>query len=320
MQKEAKQYKLALTTFNKKFCNNEEACESFFFKSKYPTGYYCEKCGCTHYRKIGKRNHVYACKACGHQEYLFAGSIFQDNKLPLYTLLLGIFLFFNSTKGISGKEMQYQLGVNYKTALLMCRKCRILMAKSTSDRILDSMFYESDVAYIGAKSKEVGHQGLGTEKQAFIVALSTKQQNKYPMYLKLQPIPKDNKEITNAFLSKSILMRKDRTLNTDGKQTFNVVKDRIKVINEAIDYTAANHRLYWLNIIIGNVKNNILGIYHGVSKRNLPLFLKEQEYRFNHRNVGLGMLDKIQQYLTKSAPMKKRTIIRTLDDALLIFS
>lgn len=30
MQKEAKQYKLALTTFNKKFCNNEEACESFF--------------------------------------------------------------------------------------------------------------------------------------------------------------------------------------------------------------------------------------------------------------------------------------------------
>lgn len=32
MQKEAKQYKLALTTFNKKFCNNEEACESFFFK------------------------------------------------------------------------------------------------------------------------------------------------------------------------------------------------------------------------------------------------------------------------------------------------
>ena len=31
MQKEAKQYKLALTTFNKKFCNNEEACESFFY-------------------------------------------------------------------------------------------------------------------------------------------------------------------------------------------------------------------------------------------------------------------------------------------------
>ena len=68
------------------------------------------------------------------------------------------------------------------------------------------------------------------------------------------------------------------------------------------------------------VKNNIPGIHHGVSKRNLPLFLKEQEYRFNHRNVGLGMLDKIQQYLTKSTPMKKRTIIRTLDDALPIFS
>lgn len=143
MQKEAKQYKLALTTFNKKFCNNEEACESFFFKAKYPTGYYCEKCGCTHYRKIGTINHVYACKACGHQEYLFAGSIFQDNKLPLYMLLPGIFLFFNSTKGISGKEMQHQLGVNYKTALFMCRKCRILMLREICHSFLKNRSIDS---------------------------------------------------------------------------------------------------------------------------------------------------------------------------------
>lgn len=320
MQKKARQYKLALTTFNKKYCNNDDACEQFFFNSKYPTGFYCEKCGSTHYRKIGTRKHVYECKACGHQEYLFAGSIFQDNKLDLYTLLLGIFLFFNSTKGISGKEMQYQLGVNYKTALLLCRKCRILMAKSTSDKVLDSMFYESDVAYIGAKSKEEGHQGLGTEKQAFIVALSTRRENSYPMYVKLQPIQSDNKETTNAFLSKSIVMSKDRVLNTDGKRTFNVVKDRIEVINEVIDYNAKNHRLHWLNIIIGNIKNDIIGIYHGVSKRDLPLFLKEQEYRFNHRKTGLGMLDKIQEYLTKSIPMPKKMIINVLDSALPIFS
>ena len=37
-----------------------------------------------------------------------------------------------------------------------------------------------------------------------------------------------------------------------------------------------DHRLLWLNIIIGNIKNNITGIYHGITKREMPLFLNEQ--------------------------------------------
>ena len=61
------------------------------------------------------------CKECGHQQYLFANTIFQDNKLDLYKLLLGLFLFFNNSKGISAMDMKSHLDVNYKTALLLCR-------------------------------------------------------------------------------------------------------------------------------------------------------------------------------------------------------
>ena len=64
-----------------------------------------------------------------------------------------------------------------------------------------------------------------------------------------------------------------------------------------------NHRLYWLNIIIGNIKNNIVGIYHGVTKKSLPLFLHEQEWRYNHRNIGKQVLEKIRKYIVKSFPV-----------------
>ena len=47
-----KNKKPSLIDFTKKYANNEPACEEFFFKAKYPTGYYCEKCGCTHYSEI----------------------------------------------------------------------------------------------------------------------------------------------------------------------------------------------------------------------------------------------------------------------------
>lgn len=42
---------------------------------------------------------------------------------------------------------------------------------------------------------------------------------------------------------------------------------------------------------------NISGIYHGVTKREIPLFINEQEYRFNHRYTGKHMMVKVKGYM-----------------------
>ena len=136
----------------------------------------------------------------------------------------------------------------------------------------------------------------------------------------MRAVPKDDSETTNAFLSQSLVLSKDRTLNTDGKTTFNIMKDRITVVNEKIDYSKNGHRLYWLITIVGDIKNNIIGIYHGVRKIDLPLFFGEQEYRFNHRNTGKQMINKAAKYISKSHPMTRRQIANDLNAAFLIFS
>ena len=85
-------------------------------------------------------------------------------------------------------------------------------------------------------------------------------------------------------------------LNTDGEKGFNTLNEEIQVKNEKISYEEKNHRLLWLNIIIGNIKNNITGIYHGITKREMPLFL-----------------DKIKKYLQKSFPISHRQIVYILN-------
>ena len=60
-------------------------------------------------------------------------------------------------------EMCSTLDVNYKTALRLCRKFKIIMAQSSSNTLLDGLFYESDDAYVGTKSE--GKVGLASEKQ-----------------------------------------------------------------------------------------------------------------------------------------------------------
>jgi len=311
--------KPSLVDFTNKYCNNDEACYDFFWNAKYSDGFVCEKCGCVHYRKIMRHN-VTECTECNHQHYLFAGTIFQDNKLPLYKLLLGLFLFFMSNKGLSAIELRSHLDVNYKTALLLCRKCRILMQDSNSNQKLNALFYESDTAYIGAKSKEPGHRGMGTTKQPFLAILSTGEENKYPHYVKLYPMPVDSGANIKPFFQEGVEMSKDRILNTDGKTTFNCLKKDLTVINVHIDYKEPNHRLFWLNVIIGNIQNQITGIYHGIAKRELPLFLAEQEYRFNHRYTGSEMMNKISKYLSSSYPCPRKVIKKILDALMPIYT
>ena len=108
-------------------------------------------------------------------------------------------------------------------------------------------------------------------------------------------------------------MSTDRTLNTDSKNTYNCLKDDLTVCNFHVDYKDPNHRLHWLNIVIGNIQNQIVGIYHGIAKRDLPLFLAAQEYRFNHRYTGSGMMDKVRKYFSSSYPCPRKVISKILD-------
>lgn len=131
-----------------------------------------------------------------------------------------MYLFFTANKGLSAIELANELEINYKTALLLCRKCRILMSQSNSEKILDSFFYEVDVAYIGSKSKEEHKQGVATEQHPFLIMLSTDKENKYPKFLKLMPVAVDSTNNIVRFISKKAILSKERILNTDGKQLF----------------------------------------------------------------------------------------------------
>ena len=117
------------------------------------------------------------------------------------------------------------------------------------------------------------------------------------------------------FLNKSIVTGIERVLNTDGKSTFSPMSDKVTLQSDKISYDNEEHKLYWLNIIIGNVKNQITGIYHGISKRDMLLFLQEQAYRFNHRFTEKEMASKIKKYLFQSTPMPRKSIIKALDTA-----
>ena len=105
----------------------------------------------------------------------------------------------------------------------------------------------------------------------------------------------------------------ERVLNTDRKTTFSDLSKELTLKSEKIVDSETEHRLKQLNIIAGNIKNNIVEMYHAVTKSSLPLFLHDQEWRFNHRYTGTHIMEKISKFITKSFPIESEKLSKILE-------
>lgn len=142
--------------------------------------------------------------------------------------------------------------------------------------------------------------------------LETEQENQYPHFVKMQEVATDSSKIVQEYFEKYAIMSKERKLNTDDKTTYNILKNRMEVNNEVIDYNNDNHRLYFLNKIISNLNSQLIDRFHRVVKRMLPVYYSEFEWRYNHRNCK-SIMDKIQNYIVQSSIATRKMVRDSMD-------
>ncbi|MDM8292073.1 transposase [Faecalicoccus pleomorphus] len=164
---------------------------------------------------------------------------------------------------------------------------------------------------LGAPSHN-GKRRLGTRKQPFLVVLSTERENQYSLFVKLKEMTVDSGENIEHFFDQYVVMSQDRKQNMDGISIYNILKAKMQVQNEKIDYDQEEHRLYFLNKIASSFNHQLLHVFHSIGKRMLPLYYAEYEWRFNHRK-SRNILEKIRTYICQSS-IATRKMIRTSMD------
>ena len=121
--KPSKSPEFAVRDFFKRF-PDDEACLAHIMAVRFGMKHACRACGvASTFRRITGRR-AYACAACDDHVYPVAGTIFQDTRTPLQVWFYPIYLFITTHHGVSGREIQRQLGVTYKTAWRMGHKIR----------------------------------------------------------------------------------------------------------------------------------------------------------------------------------------------------
>ena len=138
---------------------NDVTCLEHIMEVRYSLRHECRKCGAeATFHKLAKRK-AYSCSHCGNHVYPCAGTIFEDSRTSLQIWFYAIFLFVTTRHGVSGKELQRQLGVTYKTAWRMAKQIRELMGKANGFEALRG-HVEMDEAYVGGKRSPVDVEKL----------------------------------------------------------------------------------------------------------------------------------------------------------------
>lgn len=259
--------------------STEEACERQLRKMRWPGGYRCPRCGCRKYSYHSTRR-LYQCRACRYQASLTAGTVFHRTKVPLRKWFVMIFLMSTQKSGVSILGLQQMLDIKtYQTAWLMSHKIRKAMADSDARYKLGGLI-ELDDAFIGPSKP--GRTGRGAKgKTKVLVAVETKG-NKAGL-ARMQVVDSVSGDRIRDFAKERI--KPGTTALTDAWPPYKfLTEDGFSHLPQTVGPgSKAVKVLPWVHTLIANIKGNLRGVHHGVTKKYLARYLDEFCYRFNRR-------------------------------------
>jgi transposase-like protein len=272
----------------------DDACKDFLFFRRWPDGHpCCPRCGksetvynialawkweCTN--KECRKGHAYRFS-------LTAGTIFENTKYPLKTWFEVLWQMLNSKKGVSALQIQRQIGAkSYQTAWYMCHRLRASMHDPDFKQLMGIV--EVDETYIGgkqgnrhwkARQKYRGGGAAHTGKTTVIGAISRKGN------VVCQIIEDTSADTLSGFV-RDVVSDRVSLVATDEGGGYRYLSKSYR--HETVDHKAGEYvrgEVHTNNIenFWSLLKRGVMGTYHNVSAKYLPLYLAEFQFRFNNR-------------------------------------
>jgi transposase-like protein len=285
--------------FQKKF-PTENAVVEYFIKIRYPNGVYCPHCGSVKVYQETARKKVFHCNDCKNSFSPFKDTIFEKSTTDLRKWMYAIHLFLNGKKGISGLQLQREIGVTYKTAWRMLQQIRLAMGNGANQEFFDTIV-EIDETYVGGKPrKDNDHddtpkpnkRGRGTSKTPVVGVIDRKNKK---VYAKVALPNKEGHRLTAKQLIDILkVVAKQENQNTIISDEFRGYDPLTahKFVHLRIDHQKAfsdhggvhtnNIESFWAVL-----KRGVYGIYHHISLEYMQRYVDEFCFRYNNRDIDM---------------------------------
>lgn len=253
----------------------------------------CPACGVDgQFHKLSKRR-VYACPNCLHQIAPTANTILHDTRTPLVSWFYAMYLFCTTRHGVSGKELQRQLGVTYKTGWRIGQQIRELTVKAQSFDALLSGHIELDECFVGGR-RSGGKRGRGAPGKTIVMGLASRDGN-----MKAVVIPDVKKDTLRSVVLDNV--EPGSVVSTDELYSYNLLTgDGFKhgaVKHGRKEYafydykTGENHHVNTVEGFWRLFKASIRSTHVQISSRYMQRYVSEFTFRASNRERVNGMFD-----------------------------
>src|SRR5271169_4407135 len=278
------EFPASLVEFQRQF-PDDHACAAWLVAARWPSGFRCPACAGAKGWPHGGKPFTFECAACGKQTSVTAGTILHGSKLPLIAWFWAVYLMATHSNGISALQLQRQLGLgSYKSAWLMAAKLRCSMV--APGRSLLAGLVEVDETEIVCRSKNdpvIGGGGRSHQGKILVVgAVEVADGGAGPGRIRLSQVADYSAASLHAFLKTNLAP--GATAKTDGWSGYPGAPG-VNHDPHVVGKMAAHIILPWAHRVFSNLKIWALGVYHGLRRKHLQIYLDEFVFRFNRRHT-----------------------------------
>jgi len=268
----------------------DDACKAYLAERRWPAGnVHCPKCNSERVYPIKTMPFKWECPACAPKGYRFSvlvGTIFENTNVPLRTWFKVIYQMLTSKKGVSALQIQRQMGFgSYSTALYLCHRVRGGLVDPNFRKLMGIV--EVDETYVGGSDynrhadKKSGKPGLGDPSKTIVMG-AVRRKGK----VVARVVENTKKETVESFVREAVSTRVS-LLCSDDNRSYGRLKYRFP--HEVVDHSIGQHvvgavHTQTIDGFWSLIKRGVVGTYHKVSRKYLPLYVAEFEFRYNNRD------------------------------------
>lgn len=268
--------------------HDDVAARKYLEDTLWPDGPVCPHCGSINNAYTTKRIGKYRCaaKECRSDFSVTVGTVFERSKIPLHKWLLASFLICASKKGMSSHQLHRVLGVTYKTAWFMSHRIREAMSATPTGKLgSGGGIVEADETYWG------NNKPYGTIRgwQHKMKVLSLVERNGSVRSFHISRVSaKTLKPILKAQIAE------DANLMTDDAKVYKRMGKEFashgSVRHSIGQYAKGDIHTNTVEGYFSILKRGLVGTFHHVGEQHLQRYVKEFDFRYNHRS-SLGVTD-----------------------------
>ena len=219
------------------------------------------------------------------------GTIFEESRLPLRVWVYAFWKACSSKKGISALQLSREMEITHKSALFVLRRIRHGLGSENAPKLTGTI--EADETYVGGRPRRFfgythKHKtGRGTHK---VPVMGVVQRGGDVRFRLLDRLTSDR-------LSEVLAENADLTcrLITDEYVGYQGVGKAFQGGHEAVKHAIGEYVRKGTDVhsntiegVFSLIKRGVMGTFHSVSRKHLPNYLNEFEFRWNTRKLDDG--------------------------------